>query len=167
MISEFTIACLHSFTGAILCYWCSDLNAEGYCKNDIEVLTINNSWRYPNLFKSCAKHDWGDQCSIETVREAGSGKIKSFFRGCTDGKVFSFGDFPERTVVPDNQTTCAYRPGDGKVVVCLTVCKSRFCNGPQHIDPKYDVLHNGASINLICYLLNIMMFFVNIVHNCQ
>lgn len=61
---------------------------------------------------------------------SGTGQLFSFIRGCTDGKIFSLTDFPNRTIVSDNQTTCAFRPGSGKVVVCLTMCKTDFCNGP-------------------------------------
>ena len=92
---------------------------------------------------------------------AGTGQMLSFMRGCTDGKVFSLIDFPNRTIVPDNQTTCAFRPGSGKVVVCLTTCRTDFCNGPQ---PFTEAGAVGCSLSLV---LVVAMYVVHVVLQIQ
>lgn len=127
---------------ATICYQCSDAKSGGMCKHDVQGMLadrtrllnmsdVENS-DYNSKFtylKNCV-NAWGEYCLIENIREAGTGQLFSFIRGCTDGKIFSLTDFPNRTIVSDNQTTCAFRPGSGKVVVCLTMCKTDFCNGP-------------------------------------
>ncbi|XP_061188773.1 uncharacterized protein LOC133196944 [Saccostrea echinata] len=161
-----------SLIDAILCYQCSDAKAEGTCRHDNSGLLSDNQGiqNRTNItdtefnteftyLKNCTK-SWGEQCLIENIREAGSGKVMSFIRGCTNGKVFSLNDFPNRTIVSDNQTTCAYRPESGKVVVCLTICKTDLCNGPQ------PPLHDGASSNHFCSLLAILMLLLVNKVNC-
>nr|XP_022333239.1 uncharacterized protein LOC111130454 [Crassostrea virginica] len=154
---------------ATLCYQCSDAKSDGGCRNDIQGL-LSDRHRFQNstnititdlnskftFLKNCSTA-WGEQCLIENIRQAGTGQMLSFMRGCTNGKVFSLTDFPNRTIVPDNQTTCAFRPGSGKVVVCLTTCRTDFCNGPQ---PFTEAGSAGCSLSLV---LVVAMYMVHVV----
>ncbi|XP_048754209.2 uncharacterized protein LOC125665552 [Ostrea edulis] len=155
-----------SISDAIICYQCADAKDNGKCKEEIDVqlseyqrfqnMTDLTDTKFPSTFKylkNCTQN-WGDRCLIEKIHEAGTGTLMSFIRGCTDGKVFSLSDYPNRTIVADNQTTCAYRPGSGKIVVCLTTCKTDLCNGPQ------PPLHDEASTNRVYFLLTITMLII-------
>lgn len=106
-----------------------NLSAKAWCvseptisKNKHSMLKQIQAYKYNHFNWICL--------TFFLIWFSGTGQPFSFIRGCTDGKIFSLTDFPNRTIVSDNQTTCAFRPGSGKVVVCLTMCKTDFCNGP-------------------------------------
>ena len=118
----------------------------------------------------CLQDEWSNHCATAPVLTNGlsfiahliactcilfsAGDIISFIRGCTDGKIFSITDFPRTNFPADNQTTCAYRHNAGKVVVCLTVCKTDFCNGPRlDISDTSGVVSIQVSVNMIVVVL--------------
>nr|XP_022328675.1 uncharacterized protein LOC111127736 [Crassostrea virginica] len=134
---------------ATLCYQCSDAKSNGDCARDIDglledrqryfqetnITTAHFSSKFTFL-KNCSGL-WGEYCLFEHIREAGSGKLMSFVRGCTS--------IPG---IPDNQTFCKFQ-SENKIIVCSATCGEDFCNGPQPA---------GSAKCLLSYVLALMMF---------
>lgn len=61
-----------------------------------------------------------------------SGRMFAFIRDCSDGLTFSIHDVPRFGTLKAslNHTTCAYMPLS-KIMACVTLCDTDFCNGPQ------------------------------------
>ncbi|KAK6176486.1 hypothetical protein SNE40_014766 [Patella caerulea] len=130
----------------LLCYQCASGNPDGgNCQNDMNGMIESakgdpekditpEDGRYTKncTTSSTVNHTLG-YCVIETFKSAGLGK--SFIRDCSDGVVFSYtGNINDLkkldNVRPDNETTCTYRL-TSNMHVCVTLCTTDFCNGPQ------------------------------------
>ncbi|WAR07465.1 hypothetical protein MAR_017423 [Mya arenaria] len=128
----------------LMCYFCEDSSekeGKDQCKTWIRTMMYyRKKYNEQGAFttKKYVKNCTGfanlpeEQvfCSIMYVKSGGI--LRSYIRGCSDGRTFFDEEFNLRvagTVKGDNQTKCI---GQGESI-CITLCNGQgqdFCNGP-------------------------------------
>ncbi|KAL3861719.1 hypothetical protein ACJMK2_008044 [Sinanodonta woodiana] len=104
--------------------------------------------------KNCSIEHDQTLCMIQVVKSRG--EVSSFIRDCTDGVTFGFEEIKRlHNLLPTNQTTCATY-GTSGLVVCMSVCKNDYCNGPQ-------LANNGVDVCLRHYVFLIIFMVCAIV----
>ncbi|KAK3087128.1 hypothetical protein FSP39_002042 [Pinctada imbricata] len=80
-------------------------------------------------FKNCSNGQ--NYCVMERLEEQGS--TVAYIRGCTNLSDFSV--TPRTSPVADNSTKCSvyYQEDNQNIIVCISVCNSDLCNGPQFV----------------------------------
>ncbi|XP_069118901.1 uncharacterized protein [Argopecten irradians] len=117
---------------SLRCYACAD---SGNCETSYSVL-IHDRDKGGVLNRNCTAPSQ-HYCMIESIKK--EDRDVSFIRDCSDGHTFSYTDIPRlKTVLPNNQSTCAYYQA---YVICVSVCRTDFCNGPQEGISRGSSLH--------------------------
>ncbi|GAB1602193.1 uncharacterized protein LOC115224798 [Argonauta hians] len=114
----------------LMCYKCEGTVPGSKCENNMKEFAKKEKSKYSS---NCSDFNFikDPVCVIET-REIND-KLSSLQRECSDGIHFNVDltKVPYKKMLanlPDNNTTrCA---STGNNIVCLTLCKEDFCNGP-------------------------------------
>ncbi|XP_046577950.1 uncharacterized protein LOC124285718 [Haliotis rubra] len=140
------------YTSSLSCYQCADSGGkDADCRNASALLNFPDSEkegededetgedvRKNKYHKDCAAVQQ-HMCMIET--HMSQGIFRSYIRDCSDGKTFSFDvtKYPLlQNLSPNNETTCTYDV-QPNVQICITLCNSSLCNGPQ-LPPKKEIV---------------------------
>ncbi|KAK3601107.1 hypothetical protein CHS0354_024828 [Potamilus streckersoni] len=134
---------------AIVCFQCADSTEKANCQNYSRMRKSrkfynDNGGSLKYNMKNCTKMN---MCAIEEISTRGD--IQAYIRDCSDGLTFSFNLTKFRSLLPDNQTTCAY---SNNQLVCITLCKTDLCNGPS-----------SASIQMMPLMLILLAISMSIV----
>ncbi|CAC5400878.1 unnamed protein product [Mytilus coruscus] len=144
---------------ALWCYQCGDSSIEGACVTDTagmeaEYYRRNDSLKNPDkedtvpykYLKDCL--NTSEICIIERIEE--QGQTHAYLRDCHNtGRSYSIQDPRFDDLEPSlNHTTCIYEKGSSKRMVCVTICDTDFCNGPQ-IDGG-STLQIKTWLNMLC-----------------
>ncbi|XP_060068545.1 uncharacterized protein LOC132548681 [Ylistrum balloti] len=143
---------------SLRCYACAD---SGNCETSYDAL-IHNRDKGGNLNRNCSAPNQ-HYCMIESIKK--EDKDVSFIRDCSDGHTFSYNDIPRlKTVMPNNQSTCAYYQA---YVICISVCRTDFCNGPQEGISRAGGMNNAWALTLtllMCWIIHWCGLFDHAVH---
>ncbi|XP_071109260.1 uncharacterized protein [Haliotis cracherodii] len=140
------------YTSSLTCYQCADSGGGDVdCGDSSALLNLPKSEkvvededepeedvRINKYHKNCAAF-MQHVCMIET--HMSQGNVRSYIRDCSDGNTFSFkvDKYPLlQNRPPNNETTCSYDV-QPNMQICITLCNSDLCNGPQPL-PKKDVV---------------------------
>ncbi|CAC5417552.1 unnamed protein product [Mytilus coruscus] len=87
------------------------------------------------------------------------GQTHAYLRDCHNtGRSYSIQDPRFDDLEPSlNHTTCIYEKGSNKIMVCVTICDTDFCNGPQ-IDGG-STLQIQTWLNVLCAVVVIFRQF--------
>ncbi|VDI71847.1 Hypothetical predicted protein [Mytilus galloprovincialis] len=93
-------------------------------------------------------------CIIERIEE--QGKTHAYLRDCHyTGRSYSIQDPRFDDLDPSlNHTTCIYEKGSSKKLVCVTICNTDFCNGPQITGGS--ILQIQTWLNVLCAVVVIL-----------
>ncbi|VDI36483.1 Hypothetical predicted protein [Mytilus galloprovincialis] len=148
------------YSDALWCYQCGDSSIEAPCVTDTagmeaEYIRRNDSLKNPKPDEDEAPYKYlkdclntSDICIIERIEE--QGQTHAYIRDChTTGKSYSIQDLRFNDLDSSlNHTTCIYERGSSKRLVCVTICDTDFCNGPQ-IDGG-SILQIQIWLNVLC-----------------
>lgn len=85
-----------------------------------------------------------------------TGKTHAYLRDCHyTGRSYSIQDPRFDDLDPSlNHTTCIYEKGSSKKLVCVTICNTDFCNGPQIAGGS--ILQIQTWLNVLCAVVVIL-----------
>ncbi|KAK3581346.1 hypothetical protein CHS0354_016191 [Potamilus streckersoni] len=149
---------------SLKCYFCAGTNSKSPCLDAGYFLDgIKDTDGKPQMLKNCTT-PFDSTCIIEEYRAGGN--IASHIRDCSDGSTFAYPSGENGTVykkllaeasLARNQTACIF---NSIVQVCLTTCKTDYCNGPipiaagTYTPPSILILFIGLFISqkMVCML---------------
>ncbi|CAG2249169.1 unnamed protein product [Mytilus edulis] len=154
------------YSDALWCYQCGDSSIEGPCVTDTagmeaEYIRRNASLKEPKPDKDKVPYKYlkdclntSEICIIERIEE--QGQTHAYLRDCHyTGRSYSIQDPRFNDLDPSlNHTTCIYERGSSKRLVCVTICDTDFCNGPQ-IDGG-SILQIQIWLNVLCVAVVIL-----------
>ncbi|CAC5361994.1 unnamed protein product [Mytilus coruscus] len=159
---------------ALWCYQCGDSSIGGPCVTDTagmkaEYYRRNDSLKNPDkedkvpykYLKDCL--NTSEICIIERIEEQGEiyhARLSKVNKGihwvlkppCVQNGSYSIQDPRFDDLEPSlNHTTCIYEKGSSKRMVCVPICDTDFCNGPQ-IDGG-STLQIKTWLNVLCAVI--------------
>ncbi|XP_029651581.1 uncharacterized protein LOC115224798 [Octopus sinensis] len=115
---------------SLQCFHCSSSAPGSKCETGVKEFAKYNSSKFA---QNCSDYSFQGKafCAIET--RFINGKSSYLIRECSDGNTFTFDKNYDtfhklRYLNPEKNTTlCTFFNG----ILCLTICETDFCNGPQ------------------------------------
>lgn len=143
-------------SSGLRCYFCAATGGGNICEdfNTYKVAMDGTGNAY--VKKDCT-YPYNETCFIESF--AVNGFTTSHIRDCGDGRHFSFSSNLQanrsayrrlENLAKINETACVW---DGQHLVCLTLCTTNFCNGPQLHEVSGAVLFRLSTCLLISILI--------------
>ncbi|XP_046375852.1 uncharacterized protein LOC124148664 isoform X2 [Haliotis rufescens] len=126
---------LISFANGIECYKCESTVGGSDCD---ALYNMTAETRQEHFSRNCS--GVGEFCVIETFTQHKS-DLYSVIRDCSDNITYSFNiSFPLNLHLPpapgdvvENRTKCGF---DNIFEVCVLLCNTSYCNGPQESDSR-------------------------------